>query len=162
MSIDGNVAIAFSFNDRRTVSAGTSANLPTSPGAGNTTYSNGVGAGQVNQVYGAIRTLSGTTDVLNLATGLADSYGTNVTLARAKAIFILNTGADSIVVGAGTDPITTFLNSTGTITLPPGACFAAFTPDATGWVVTPSTAMNLLVTGTSGQTYTVAVAGGLT
>lgn len=162
MSIDGSVAIAFTFNDRRTVSTGTSANLVTNPSGGTASFSNGSAALQVSQVFGANRTLSGTTDTLNLNTGLADSYGTNVTLLRFKAIFVLNTGTSSIVVGGGTDALSTLLSATGTLTFPPGAGFAAFTPDATGWVVTPSTAMNLLITGTSGQTYQVSVAGSTT
>lgn len=162
MSIDGTVSFAFTFNDRRTVSTGTSAVLTTNPNNGAAAFTNGSGALGVNQVFGANRTLSGTTDVLDLLSGLTDSYGTSVALVRIKAIFILNTGTSTIVVGAGTDPISTLLNSSGTLTLPPGAGFAAFTPDATGWAVTASTAMNLLITGTSGQTYEIAVAGATT
>lgn len=160
MSIDGQVAFTFAMNDRRTVSTGTSANLPTNPTNAAAVFSNGVGALQANQVYGANRTFSGSTDTLDLLTGLTDSYGTNVTLARVKAIFVLNTGTSSITIGAGTDPWATMLNSSGTITLPPGAGFCAFTPDATGWTTTASTGMNLNLTGTSGQTYEIAAAGG--
>jgi hypothetical protein len=160
MSIDGTVAFTFAFNDRRTVSTGTSANLQTNPSNASATYSNGTAALQANQVYGDNRTFSGSTDTLDLLTGLADSYGTNVTLARVKAIFILNTGTSSITVGAGTDPWATLFNAAGTVTLPAGAGFCAFTPDATGWTTTASTGMNLNVTGTSGQTYEVAVVGG--
>lgn len=163
MSINGTISLGFNLNDLRTVATGTEGSLPVNPLGVFATYADGVGALQVNQAYGNLGTFSGTTAVLNLATGLSDAYGTNVTLARFKGILIQNTSAvDNIVVGGGSDALSTFLNSTGTITLPPGAAFAAFTPDATGWVVTPSTAMNLLLTGTSGQTYTVAVAGGKT
>ena len=163
MSIDGAVSAGVVLNDRRTVGAGSSAVI-TANESPSVAFTNGSGANQINQVYGANGTFSGTTATLNLNTGLSDSYGTNVTLVRFKSIFIQNTSAsNNLVVGdAGSDPITTFLNGTGTITLPPGAFVRAATPDATGWVITPSTAMNLLLTGTSGQPYVIVVGGSTT
>jgi hypothetical protein len=162
MSIDGAISVSFAFNDRRTVSTGFAANLQTNPSNATQTYSNGSGAGQVSQVFGANRTFSGSTDTLDLLSGLTDSYGTSVTLARVKALLVVNTGTSSITVGAGTDPWSTCINSTGTFTLQAGACLCVFTPDATAWATTASTGMNLNVTGTSGQTYEVAVAGSTT
>lgn len=167
-SIDGNIALTFTFNDRRTVSTGTAGNLPTNVVDAQTgPFSTGSGALGVNTVFGYgganARTFSGTTDVLNLTSGLVDAYGTAVVLARFKTICFKNLStANNIVIGAGTNPVVSFLNATGTITLPPGAWFAAGTPEATGWVVTASTAMNLTVTGTSGQTYEVAIGGSST
>ena len=121
----------------------------------------GPGAGQAQVLYQANRTFSGTTDVLNFGSGggLSDSYGTTIALTAIKAIYINNTGTSSITVGAGSNPIVTLLNSTGTLTLPSGAIHFDATPDATGWVVTATTACNLTFTGTSGQTYQIAVLG---
>lgn len=158
MSIEGTVSLSFVANDRRTIGLNSNTNIPVNATPG-VTYSNGSGAAQVATLFQAVRTFSGSTDVLDLNTGLTDSYGTAVALVRIKAIAIINNGTAAITIGAGTDPITTLLNSTGTLTLPVGAWFAAATPDATGWVVTASTACNLQVSGTSGQTYEVVVLG---
>jgi hypothetical protein len=125
--------------------------------ATNIDFSDGVGVSESNIIFQGPRTLSGTTDVLNLTTGLEDEWSTPVDAARIKGVFIVNTGGDPIVIGAGTDPVSTWLNTTGTITLPPGAWVGSATPDATGWVVTPTTACNITVTGTSGQTYKIAL-----
>jgi hypothetical protein len=118
-------------------------------------FSNGTAALQANIAYPFPRTFSGTTDVLNLTAGLTDLWTTAVDAVRMKGIFVVNTGTSGIVLGAGTDPVSTWLNATGTITLPPGAWVGSATPDATGWVITPTTACNITVTGTSGQTYTI-------
>jgi type 1 fimbria pilin len=91
-----------------------------------------------------------------------DSYGTALATVRMKGIYIKNTSTHTITVGAGTTPVTTLLNSTGTLTLPAGAWFAAATPDATGWVVTPSTAMLINFTGTTTDTFQIVVLGGKT
>lgn len=159
-SIDGVISGSFTANDRRTIGLNANTNIPVNAQPA-ITFTNGTGAGQAQVLYQATRTFSGSSDTLNLGGGggLFDSYGTAVALTSIKAIYINNTGTSSIAVGAGTNPITTWLNSTGTMTIPPGAFVTVATPDATGWVVTASTACNLNFTGTSGQAYQVVVLG---
>jgi hypothetical protein len=119
-----------------------------------TDFSFGTGPGQVNIGFVIPRVFSGTTDVLNLCSGaLLDQWSTAVVAARVCGLVINNTGADVIVAGGGSDPWITFLD--GTLTLPPGGWTIAATPDATSWALTPSTACNLLMTGTSGQPYQI-------
>jgi hypothetical protein len=121
--------------------------------------SNGSGAGQGTQLYGNKRVLSGTTDVVNL-TSLTDNHGAPIDFATIKGIGAVNNSAShTLVLGAGTNPWATLFNATGTLTLPPGAFFAASTPDATGWTTTVTTAINLLATGTSGETWTLLLFG---
>lgn len=159
MAIDGTVSTTFNLNDRRTVGLTTSANLPvnTTPSF---TYTDGSGALGANLLYQATRTFSGSTDNVDLAGVLTDSYGSTVTLVRVKAILIVNNSTtNTVTVGAGTNPWLTLLNSTGTVTLPAGAWFAAATGDATGWAVTAGTGDILKLAGTSGQTYNLIVVG---
>lgn len=159
MSIDGTLSATYNINDRRTVGLGTAANIATNQQPA-TSFSNGTAGAQAQVSAPLSRTFSGTTDILDLFAGLADAYTTPVVLNSVRGIFIQNTGNANIVVGdAGSNPWNTFLNATGTITLPPGAWIVAATPDATGWVVGTSTNVNLLVTGTSGQTYSIAFLG---
>lgn len=160
MSIDGAIGITATINDRQSAGlAGSSFNIPTTVNP-SVTFSNGSGAAQGTMLYAKQRTLSGTTDTVVL-TSLTDNHGNAIDFATIKGIVITNVSAsNNIVVGdAGSDAWATLLNATGTITLPPGASFCAFTPDATGWTVTASTAMNLLVTGTSGQSYNLVLLG---
>lgn len=160
MSINGNVSFNFQANDVRTVGLNTGANIPCSFSV-LTGFSNGAGANQAQVLYQATFTLSGTTQTLDLYSGLTDSYGTAVVLTGVKALAVQNTSTtNTLVVGdAGTDPWNTFLSATGTITLNPGDWFCCATPTASGWAVGTSTNVNLLFTGTSGQTFSVAFLG---
>ena len=89
-----------------------------------------------------------------------DSYGTAVALTAGKALFIQNLSTtNTITIGAGTDPITTLLNSTGTLTLNPGAWVLIGDPTAAGWGITASTACNFNIAGTNGQQYEAAILG---
>lgn len=164
MSIDGSVAVTYNFNDRRTVGFGTGSILSVNASNGcQASFSNGAGALQVGEIYGAEGTFSGTTQTFNMSTGLTDLYGSAIALLRFKAILIFNPSpTNTIVVGGGSDAVSTWLNATGTITLPPGAFTMSATPDATGWAVTASTAMNILLTGTSGQAWWLGFAGSAT
>jgi hypothetical protein len=159
-SIDGTISATFNANDRRSIGINSNTNIPVNAQPA-LTFTNGTGAGQAQVLYQAGRTFSGASDSLNFGSGggLVDSYGTAVALTAVKALYINNTGTSPITVGAGTNPITTLLNSTGTMTIPPGAYVCLATPDPAGWAVTASTACNLNFAGTSGQTYQIAVLG---
>lgn len=158
MSIDGTFGTSLTINDRQLAGL---AGIFTIPVARNPSIqvSNGTGAKQGTQLYGNVRVLSGTTDNVNLTT-LTDNHGNAVDFLTIKGISVENNSAThTLVVGDGTTPWITLLNATGTITLPPGAFFSAGTPDAVGWVVTASTAMDLLFTGTSGESYNLVLWG---
>lgn len=155
--LSGTFGLNINLNDFQNAGLAGSINIPSAL-TNLFTITNGSGAGQGTMLYGKSRTLSGTTDTVNL-TSLTDNHGNAIDYTTVKGWAVVNTGANSLVIGAATNPWSTCLNSTGTITLPPGAFFAASTPDATGWTVTASTAMNLLATGTSGQTWTLLLFG---
>lgn len=131
-------------------------------------YANGTGAGQANLVFSDTRTLaaSGTED-LDLAGTLADAYGATITNVRVKSVAIKADAGNTnnVVVGAAaSNAWATLLNSTGTITLRPGAALgvAAGEADATGWAVTAGTGDLLKVAnsgGTTGVTYTIVIVG---
>jgi hypothetical protein len=162
MAIDGTVSGQFTANDRRTV--GLSPTLGVNIGvnvAPSTTFADGVGAGQANVLYQFGGTFSGTTASIDLNGVLTDSYGTTVALLRVKALYIENTSTtNNIVVGNGTNPWATLLGATHTLTLRPLSWFIVSTGDATGWAVTAATGDILLLTGTSGQPYKIAILGG--
>jgi hypothetical protein len=160
MAITATVAGQFTGNDVRTLGlASPNISINVAPVV---SFTDGVGANQANILYQASTTFSGTTASLDLNGVLTDSYGTTVSMLRVKAIYIENPSAtNTIVIGnAGSNPWATFLTATGTITLRPGAWFIAASPDATGWTVTAGTGDILLLTGTSGQPYKIAILGG--
>jgi hypothetical protein len=105
----------------------------------------GTAAGQANRVFSDRRSIaaSGAED-LDLAGVLLDAFGAAITFARIKGLYIAaaSTNVNNVVVGAdATNPWATLLSATGTITLRPGACFAAFAgaADGTGYAVTAGT-----------------------
>ena len=163
MPIDGTISASFVINDRRTnvgLPGNTSGVTLTASRSPSITFTDGAGASAANKLYAATRTLSGSSEDLDLAGVLADLFGGTLTLVRIKGLYIKNTGNANIVVGGdATNPWATLLNSTGTLTLPPGAFILVGTPDATGWTVTAGTGDILQVAGTSGQSYEIAILG---
>ncbi|MEU4171017.1 hypothetical protein AB0F46_29570 [Streptomyces sp. NPDC026665] len=128
----------------------------------------GTGAGKADKLFSDVRTLaaSGTED-LDLAGVLLDAFGTAITFARIKGLVIAaaKENANNVLVGAASgSPWATLLNSTGVITLRPGAFLAVGTglADATGYAVTATTA-DLLKIANSGAgtsvTYSIHIIG---
>ncbi|WP_171110597.1 MULTISPECIES: hypothetical protein [unclassified Streptomyces] len=122
------------------------------------TLGSGTGAGNADLVWSDRRTIaaSGAED-LDLAGALLDAFGATVTFVRVKGLFIAASAdnANNVVVGAdATNPWATLLNATGTITLPPGAAFAAFAgeADGTAYAVTAGTGDLLQVANSGGGT----------
>jgi hypothetical protein len=152
MSIIGSVTMNFTGQDVRDTGVDVDVAIPMNE-TFTVNYSDGVGANQANIMTGVLRTFTATTDVIDLTATLTDLWKTTVDAARVKAWGIANTGTASLTAGGGTDPWVGAPNETAP--LQPGAFFVFATPDATAWVVTPSTANNLTVTGTVGQTYTL-------
>lgn len=105
----------------------------------------GAAAGQADVVFHDRRTLAASAaEDIDLSGALVDALGDAVAFVRVKGLFISAAAANTttVVVGAaGANGWATFLNTTGTLTLRPGACVGAFAgpADATGYVVTPAT-----------------------
>lgn len=130
----------------------------------------GSGVGLADRVFHDTRTLGASaTEDLDLAAVLVDVFGTTLTFARVKGLFVAASSANTnnVVIGAGTNPWATLLNATGTVTLRPGAAcgFFAGSADATAYAVTAATGDILKITnsgaGTS-VTYDVVVVGSST
>lgn len=127
---------------------------------------NGTAAGQADLMFADTRTLGdGATEDLDLAGVLTDAFGNVLGTARVKAIYVKAAAANTtdITIGAGTNPWATLLNTTGTITLRPGASFQAIADDgdATGWLVTAGTGDILQVANSAGAAgdYDIVVIG---
>ena len=159
MAISGSMTVAANLNDSRTVGVNaTSVAIPAnlSPSA---TFTDGAGALMGNVLYQATLALSAGVYNLDLNGVVTDPWGSTVSMLRVKGILVYNTGATSLTVGNGTTPWVTFLTGTGTLILPPGAAFAAFTPDATGWTVTAATGDILKFAGTGTAAFQVVILG---
>lgn len=158
MAISGTVNASIVIDDTRTnvglPASSTRLGISRQPSI---TFGDGVGANSFDKLYAASRTLSGSSEDLDLAGVLVDLYGGTITAARVKCLYIKNlSSTNDVVVGAaGSNPWATLLNSTGTLTLPPGAWIVVATPDATGWAVAAGTGDILKMAGTSGQSYEI-------
>lgn len=131
----------------------------------------GAGAGKADRIFADTRTLAASaTETLDLAGSLTDAYGTTTSFARVKFILVSAAAANtnSVIVGANASADWVgLLNAAGTITLRPGATFAAMSgsADATGMVVTATTADLIKVANSAGSTsvtYDVIIVGNST
>ncbi|WP_030928499.1 hypothetical protein [Streptomyces sp. NRRL B-24720] len=121
----------------------------------------GTGAGKADRVFHDQRTLAASSsEDLDLAGVLTDAFGASLTFVRIKGLFIsaAATNANNVVVGAAASaPWVTLLNSTGTLTLRPGASFGVMSgvADATGMALTATTADLLKVANSGAGTSVV-------
>lgn len=117
-----------------------------------TVLADGFAAGQADKIFHDTRTLTASSNEdLDLAGVLADPLGLTLTFARIKALIVAAaaTNVNNVVVGAAaSNAWATLLGATHTITLRPGAVFAAVAgvADATGYAVTAGTGDLLRVT----------------
>lgn len=166
MAVTASVAASISANQTAALALGTAeAKISRSVGV---SFASGTGAGQVDKVWSAQRTLAASaTEDLDLAgTALDDPYGADTVFVKVKALYIkaADGNTNNVVVGAGTNPWATLLNTAGTITLRPGefilvGCGSA---DTNGHAVTAATGDILKVTnsaGTTGVTYDIIIVG---
>lgn len=110
-----------------------------------TSLLSGTAVGQADRVFHDQRTITASSaEDLDLAGALLDPVGGPFVLARIKGLVIQANAANvnNVVVGNTTNAISTLIGATHTITLRPGAVFAAFAgaADSTGYVVTAATA----------------------
>lgn len=109
------------------------------------TLSSGTTAGKADRVFSDRRTLAASaTEDLDLAGVLLDAFGAAITFVRIKGLFISAAAANTnnVVVGAASaNQWATLLNTTGTVTLRPGAScgFIAGSADATAYAVAAGT-----------------------
>jgi hypothetical protein len=131
------------------------------------TFASGVGADQANALWHDRRTVApGVTDLLDLAGGIVDAFGTTLTLTRVKALLVKAAAAnesDLQVAQTGSGGAPLFLVPGGGVNLPPGAAVALVVPDANGISVTAGVADLITVSnpGSPGSpaVYDIIVAG---
>lgn len=117
----------------------------------------GTGAGKANVLFADTRTLAASaTEDLDLSGALLDALGDAAAFLRVKGLVVSASrdNTNNVVFGAAAaNAWATLLNSTGTVTLRPGAV-AAFMAGAadTGWAVTPGTGDILKVANSAGST----------
>jgi hypothetical protein len=168
MAVTANLTISASGNHTGSTVVGGAPTYPFSSAA-SVAYTSGTGAGQVDRVYTATRTLaaSGTED-LDLAGSLTDALGnTSITFARIKSIFIAAAAGNTNnvqVTRPASNGVPWLMAAGDGIALRPGAAFQWLTgsADATGVAVTAGTGDLITVTnsaGTTGVTYTVIITG---
>lgn len=128
----------------------------------------GTGAGKADRLFSDRRTLAASaTEDLDLSGALLDALGGPAQFVKVKGLIIAADRANTnkVVFGAASaNAWATLLNSTGTISLPPGAsaCFMAGATDATNWAVTAGTGDILKVANSAGGTpvnYDIVVIG---
>lgn len=130
------------------------------------TFSDGNGLDQSNLIWDDRRTVNAAAnDDLDLAGGVTNSFGTTVTFAKIRGLFIhnLNTTAGHLlhVGGQGTEAINTILGGdTEIIKIGPDGVLVLINPSAAGYAVTAATADILRLTGVSGNiVYDIAIWG---
>ncbi len=128
----------------------------------------GTGAGKADRLFADTRTLAASaTEDLDLSGALLDALGGPAAFARVKGLIVSASkdNTNNVVFGAASSNAwATLLNSTGTVTLRPGAsaAFIAGVADATGWGVTAGTGDLLKVANSAGSTsvtYDIVVIG---
>lgn len=165
MSVAGTVTQSVALYDEQTVGVNSNAEKRAANINKGYTFTDGVGANQMNQLYQAKRTLGGSPDDLDLSgTALTDVYGVSVALARIKSIYIENlSSSNTMTIGnASSNAVSTFLGASSTLVLRPGGSVNLIAPDATGYVVTAGSADILRISGTSGDQYKIVIGGGKT
>lgn len=128
----------------------------------------GTGAGQANRVWHDQRTLAASaTENLDLAGTLNDPFGQPITFARIKLVYVqaAASNVNDVQVSRPASGVPLFLAASDGIVVRPGGVLLWAAPDATGVVVTPTSADLLAVTnGAAGSsvTYDVLVIGAAT
>lgn len=129
-------------------------------------FTNGSGAGQVNQMFSDTRTLaSNTPESLDFnAGGLLDVFGNALTLTKLKLLAMSAdpTNTTSLTVGNVTNGIVGFFGAaTHSLLLNPGSLLLITSPDAGGYTITAGTGDLLKVSNGNGASanYNIVVLG---
>jgi len=129
------------------------------------TFANGTGADEVDTVFHDTRTLTtGASENLDLAGSLTDGFGSTITFAIVKAIFIYNKSTARILTvgGAASNQFINWVgDTTDVIKIRPGGFVLLVTPDATGYAVTAGTGDLLKILNDAGSScdYDIVILG---
>ena len=115
----------------------------------------GTGANQADLIFHDQRTLAASTsEELDLAGSLTDSFGTTLTFARIKAVVVYAATANAGLIQVGGAAANGFINwvasATDIIQVRAGGTFAIIAPDATAYAVTAGTGDLLKINNTDG------------
>jgi len=168
MAVTANLTVSASGSQTGSTIVGGAPTYPFSTSA-SAAYSSGTGAGQVDRVYTATRTLSASaTEDLDLAGSLTDALGnTAIAFARIKSILVSAAAANTNnvqVTRPASNGVPWLMAAGDGIALRPGAAVAWLSgaADASGVVVTAGTGDLITVTnsaGTTSVTYTIVITG---
>lgn len=133
----------------------------------NIAFTSGTGANQIDLLWTDQRTLSASTgEDLDLAGSLTDAFGTTLTFASIKVIYVFSAAANGdnlLVGGAATNAVSTIFSDTSDeLVLAPGGTVLITNPSATGYAVTASTADLLRIENSdsgASATYDIIIAG---
>jgi len=133
-------------------------------------FTDGAGLDQADVVWSDERTLGASGDEnLDLSGVLTDAFGTVITFARIKAIYLEADSANTNDVwlgGAAANIFATpFAGGSGVVSIPPNGMLFMVAPGATAWVVTAGTADQLRVRNSGAGTsvkYRIVLVGSLT
>lgn len=113
------------------------------------TLASGTAVDQADQIWHDRRTLTATSENLDLAGSLVNAFGATLTFARIKGILIKNrsttAGANLIVGGAAANQFPLFSDVTDKIPIGPDGFFFYYDPSAAGKVVTAGTGDQLKI-----------------
>jgi hypothetical protein len=130
-------------------------------------FTNGTAINTIDLVYVTSGTLaaSGTLNV-DLAGSVTNFFGTTLTFARVKVMYLENTtdtSSSAIAFGNHAAPLVNWISAaTSTVAVRNGGCLFLCAPDATAYAVTATTADGLKLTnsdGTNSATYKLCIAG---
>ena len=121
------------------------------------TLATGTGANQADLLWTDTRTIAASgTDDLDLAGVLTDAFGDTATFARVKGLIVraADGNTNNVVIGAAASNqfVGFFGASTHTVAVRPGGVFTIYSPDATAYAVTASTADLLRIANSSSGT----------
>jgi hypothetical protein len=120
------------------------------------TYTDGTGAGSVNQMFTDQRTLSASANEdLDLAGSLTNAYGATITATKLKGIIVeaATTNTNNVIVSRpASNGVPLFDAGSDAISLGPGEWFAFGSPTAAGKTVTASTGDLLNFANSAGST----------
>lgn len=133
-------------------------------------FDSGTGAGQVDKIWTDTRSIAlSSTEDLDLAGVLTDAFGAVITFARIKAILIAasSSNTNNVIIGgvaSGLSAGPLLPQATGTLTIRPGGGVGIWcgSADATGYVVTATSADLLHVANSGAGTsvvYDIAIIG---
>lgn len=157
------IAISDTVNETLSLGTATAANIQATTAA-SFSYATGTSAAAIDLHYEHTYTLASSATTTLVLSALTDDLGRTVAFARLKRLMVnitSKTGNDTLTVGAaGSSPITTLLGGTTPTYIVRGLDIKV-AQDATGFVVTASTADQLKFnnTGAASMTFTVSITG---